>query len=156
MAPERYTLIALCSGGGGPGITQLPHLRLLTVTGPMHVTGVSQTVSRRKIFICRPVSAADESACATKIVTGLAQQAYRRPVTATDLKPLLQFYDQGRKEGGFENGVRMALQAILASPQFLFRLEPVPTALRAGQTYRVGDVALASRLSYFLWAMPPD
>ncbi len=155
MAPHEFTL-ADPNIGSAPGVTTLPHLKDLTITGPFTVTGVSDTVSRQQIFICRPVTAADEIPCATKIVTRLAEEAYRRPVTATDLKPLLTFFQRGRQQGNFESGIRMALQAILISPDFLFRLERAAGVARAGQDYRISDVALASRLSYFLWAMPPD
>jgi hypothetical protein len=95
--------------------------------------------------------------CATKIVSRLAEQAYRRPVDATDVSGLTKFYQQGRKEGGnFEAGIRMALQAVLASPQFIFRLEEAPATAKPGQNYRISDFDLASRLSYFLWASVPD
>jgi hypothetical protein len=120
------------------------------------VTGVSDTPSRRKIFTCRPTTAGEESACAAEIVTRLARQAYRGPVGAEDLQGLIGFYDQGRKDGGFESGIRMALQAILASPRFLFRLERAPATLRAGQNYQINDLDLASRLSFFLWGTVPD
>ncbi len=155
LEPESHTLADL-DIGSAQGITTLPHLRTMTVVGPFHVTGVSNTVSRRKIFVCRPVTAAGETPCATKIVTNLATEAYRRPVTPGELQALMRFYRLGRKQGDFENGVRMALQAVLASPHFLFRLEREPVAVRPGQDYRIGDLALASRLSYFLWATPPD
>jgi Protein of unknown function (DUF1592)/Protein of unknown function (DUF1588)/Protein of unknown function (DUF1595)/Protein of unknown function (DUF1587)/Protein of unknown function (DUF1585) len=155
LSPHRYTL-ADTQIGDGPGITTLPHVRDMTITGPFHVTGVSDTVSRQKIFICRPVTLAGETPCAAKIVTNLATEAYRRPVTPGELQALMNFYQLGRKQGDFESGVRMALQAILASPHFLFRLEREPVSVRPGQDYRIGDLALASRLSYFLWATPPD
>ncbi|HVB39247.1 MAG TPA: DUF1595 domain-containing protein, partial [Vicinamibacterales bacterium] len=155
LEPERHTLADL-DIGSAQGVTTLPHLRTMTVEGPFHVTGVSSTVSRRKIFICRPVTPAGETPCATKIVMGLATEAYRRPVTPAELHDLMKFYALGRKQGDFENGVRMALQAVLASPHFLFRLEREPVSARPGQDYRIGDLALASRLSYFLWATPPD
>ncbi|MDE3155202.1 MAG: DUF1595 domain-containing protein, partial [Acidobacteriota bacterium] len=119
LSPHRYTL-ADTQIGDGPGVTTLPHVRELTVTGPFHVTGVSNTVSRQKIFICRPVTQADETPCARQIVTKLGTEAYRRPLTASELGDLMHFYALGRKQGDFENGVRMALQAILASPHFLF------------------------------------
>jgi cytochrome c551/c552 len=153
MEPQAYTL-ADPNIGDAPGVTTLPHVRMMTMTGPFNVTGVSETVSRDRIFICRPTSAADETACATKIVAHLATEAYRRPVTPKDLQPLLGFYRESRQHGDFESGIRTALQAILASPDFLFRMEP--EAVRAGQNIRISDLALASRLSYFLWATAPD
>ncbi len=155
VKPIEFTL-ADTNIGSAQGVTSLPHLRDLSISGPFSVTGVSDTISRQRIFVCRPASAADEMPCVRKILTNLAGQAYRRPATAEDLKPLMTFYEQGRNGHDFESGVRMALQAILASPDFLFRLEPQPAATRAAQNYRVDDLGLASRLSYFLWALPPD
>ena len=138
------------------GTTALTHLRDFTVSGPLSVTGVSDTESRRKIFTCRPTNAAEEARCAADIVRNLATQAYRGPVHADDLKDLMAFYERGRKDGDFEAGVRLAVQAILASPRFLFRMEQAPATLRAGQTYRVSDLDLASRLSFFVWGSVPD
>jgi len=138
------------------GTTALAHLRDFTVSGPLSVTGVSDTESRRRIFSCRPISAAEESACAADIVRKLASQAYRGPVAAEDFKDLMAFYDRGRKQSDFEGGIRMAVQAILASPRFLFRIEQTPSTLKAGQTYRISDSDLASRLSFFLWGSVPD
>src|SRR5687768_13960154 len=123
MPPIDHTL-ADSQIGSGFGITTLPHLREFAVTGPFTVTGVSDTPSRRKIFTCRPTSAADEATCAAEIIRRLATQAYRGPITAADFDGLNKFFQQGRKEGGdFESGIRLALQAMLASPKFLFRLE---------------------------------
>jgi hypothetical protein len=138
------------------GTTALPHIRDFTITGPFTVSGVSDTASRRRIFSCRPTGAAEEQACARDIIKRLATQAYRGPVGAEDFKELMTFYDQGRKKGDFEGGVRLALQAILASPRFLFRMEEVPATVRPGQIYRITDLDLASRLSFFLWGAPPD
>jgi Protein of unknown function (DUF1592)/Protein of unknown function (DUF1588)/Protein of unknown function (DUF1587)/Protein of unknown function (DUF1595)/Protein of unknown function (DUF1585) len=156
IAPIEYTL-ADSQIGSSFGVTTLPHVRDFAITGPLKVTGISDTPSRRRLFACRPLSAADETPCATKIATRIAEQAYRRPVDAADVAGLMKFYDQGRKEGGnFEAGIRMALQAILASPQFIFRLEEAPATAKPGQNYRISDYDLASRLSYFLWASVPD
>jgi mono/diheme cytochrome c family protein len=156
IAPIEYTL-ADSQIGSSFGVTTLPHVRDFAITGPLKVTGISDTPSRRRIFACRPLSAADETPCATRILTRIAEQAYRRPVDGTDVAGLMKFYDQGRKEGGnFEAGIRMALQAILASPQFIFRLEEAPATAKPGQNYRISDYDLASRLSYFLWASVPD
>ena len=156
MPPIDHTL-ADSQIGAGFGITTLPHLREFAVTGPFTVTGVSDTPSRRKIFTCRPTSAADEAACAATIIRRLATQAYRGPLSAADFEGLNKFFQQGRQDGGdFESGIRMALQAILASPKFLFRLEQAPATLRAGQNYRISDLDLAERLSFFLWAGGPD
>jgi hypothetical protein len=139
----------------GQGITVLPHIRDFTVIGPNTVTGVSDTSSRRRIFTCRPTATSEEAACAEQIVKRLGTQAFRAPLTADELTGLMAFYDQGRKRGDFETGVRLALQAILASPRFVFRFEEA-SATRAARTYRVNDVDLASRLAFFLWASVPD
>ncbi len=138
------------------GVTALPHLRDMSVVGPSTVTGVSDTPSRRRIFSCRPTTAAEERGCAEQIVKGLASQAHREPVGTDDFNDLMRFYDQGRQKGDFENGVRFALQATLASPRFLFRLEQTPTLLKASASYRINDLDLASRLSFFLWDTVPD
>ena len=138
------------------GTTALTHLRDFTVSGPLAVTGVSDTESRRKIFTCRPTAAIEESTCAADIIRKLASQAYRGPVAADDLKELMSFFERGQKAGDFEGGIRLAVQAILASPRFLFRIEQTPSTLKAGQTYRVNDHDLASRLSFFLWGSMPD
>jgi hypothetical protein len=154
IAPIEQTM-ADSQIGSGFGITALPHLREFAVTGPMKVTGVSDSPSRRRIFTCRPTAPAEETACATEIVKRLAVLAYRGPVSTDDVRKLMVFYEQGRATD-FEEGVRMALQAVLASPKFLFRLEDVPAAVRPGQNYRIGEYALASRLSFFLWGSGPD
>ncbi len=155
LAPIDHTL-ADSRIGTGFGITAMPHLQAVTVTGPFDVTGVSDTPSRRRIFSCRPTSAAEETACATAIVKRIATQAYRGPVETQDFADLMRFYDEGRKGGDFESGIRLAIQGILANPRFLFRVERTPAALRAGQTFRLGDLDLASRLSFFLWDTVPD
>jgi hypothetical protein len=140
----------------GQGITLLPHLRDLRIIGPSRVTGVSDTPSRRRIFTCRPTSAAEEPGCARDIVGRLATQAFRGPVSGDDLQGLLAFYQDGRSRSDFETGVRLALQAILASPRFVFRFEEAPASVRPGQSYRLSDADLASRLSFFLWGTAPD
>lgn len=141
---------------GVPGLIALPHLQTLTVAGPFVVAGVSDTPSRRKIFVCAPASAKDELPCAEKIVSTLARQAFRRPATDADTEFLMTYYQQGRNEGNFESGIRMAVQAIIANPKFVFRFEDNPSNVAAGKNYRISDLELASRLSYFLWSSPPD
>jgi len=138
------------------GVTLMPHLRDMTVNGPFAVTGVSDTVSRRLVFTCRPTTASEEAPCASDILEGLAARAFRGPTSPADLDVLMGFYQQGRQKGDFEQAIRFALQAILASPRFVFRLEEVPATLRAGQTYRINDHDVASRLSFFLWGSVPD
>ena len=142
--------------GSELGITNVPHLRDMTVTGPHNATGVSETASRRKIFICRPTTPDEERPCAERIISNLGGSAYRRPLQAKDVKGIMTFYDQGRAEGGFELGIRMALEAILASPHFIFRMEELPAGARPGQRYAVAPNDLASRLSFFIWGAPPD
>ena len=142
--------------GSEQGITNVAHLREFTVTGPYNPTGVSETASRRKIFTCRPTKAEEERSCAEKIVTQLGSAAYRRPLSASDLKGLMKFYEDGAKDGGFEIGVRTALEAILASPHFIFRLEEIQGGGRSGSRSAINDFDLASRLSFFLWGTPPD
>jgi hypothetical protein len=152
--------------GIGYGVTALPHLRELTVTGPARVTGLSDTPSRRKIFTCRPAEsdgsspsglAAKDETCAAGIVRRLASQAYREPVGAADFADLMRLYNQERAKNGFEPGIRLALQAILSNPRFLIRIEQTPSApLAPGGIYRISDADLASRLSFFLWGTLPD
>jgi hypothetical protein len=154
VAPIDHTL-ADTEIGIAYGITTLPHVRSLSILGPHRVTGVSDTVSRRAVFSCRPTAPEDERPCAEAIVRRLATAAFRRPVDPGDLQRLMQFYDRGRTTGNFERGVARAFEAILASPQFLFRVETVP-AQNASRTYRLSDLDLASRLSFFLWGMGPD
>jgi mono/diheme cytochrome c family protein len=128
----------------------------ITVAGPFNVQGPGETVTREKIFVCRPSGAGDEQACATKVLSNLARRAYRRPVGADDLTPLVALYRTGAQNGGFEAGVRLALQKILVSPAFLFRAEVDPPGAASGTIYRISDVELASRLSFFLWSSIPD
>jgi hypothetical protein len=139
------------------GVTALPHMRDMTILGPSQVTGVSETVSRRKIFTCRPTIAKEEETCAAEILKRLTGQAYRGTATADDLQDAMSFYEQGRKKGDFESGIRMALQSVLVSPRFLFRLEQAPPRRRRPPVpYRISDQDLASRLSFFLWESVPD
>lgn len=139
-----------------PGVTSLPHLSDLSIVGPYNVTGVSETPSRARIFVCHPSANEDGLPCAKKILTKLARQAYRRPVTTSDVADLLGFYQQGLNKGGFELGIATALQAIIASPEFVFRFERMPAGVAPGTNYRISDLELASRLSYFLWSTAPD
>jgi cytochrome c553 len=155
LSPQDYTL-ADTQIGDGYGVTTLPHVRDFSITGPFKVTGVSDTPSRRRIFACRPTEPSEEAPCAMAILKRLTSQAYREPASSGDVEPLMKFYNQGRKDGDFESGIRLGLQAILASPRFLLRLEEAPATLRAGQNYRVTDLDLASRLSFFIWDAGPD
>src|SRR5687767_14606558 len=154
IAPIDHTM-ADTEIGIAFGITTLPHLRSLSIVGPHRVTGVSDTPSRRRVFACRPLSQAEETPCAADIVRRLATQAFRRPVSDKDHARLMSFYARGRKDKNFETGVTKALEAILASPQFVFRIEEAPARLTAG-AYRLSDHELATRLSFFLWGRGPD
>jgi mono/diheme cytochrome c family protein len=176
IAPIDHTL-ADTQIGVAYGVTTLPHLKDLAIAGPQRVTGVSDTVSRRKIFVCRPTAPDEERPCATRIVDALATGAFRRRPTEHERERLMTFFDEGRKARNFEAGITSALEAILASPQFVFRLEPAGAsasartgtdrasarqahahadAERIGDVERIGDAELATRLSFFLWASSPD
>ena len=154
LRPHEWSLAG--GGSGGNGITSLPHLRDLIVSGPYNTTGISETTARAKIFSCRPTVPSEELACAREIVSRLGSEAYRRPLSGNDISGLMNFYSAGSARGGFEGGVRRALEAILASPHFVFRFEREPENKDPGEIYRLSDVDLASRLSFFLWGMPPD
>jgi Protein of unknown function (DUF1592)/Protein of unknown function (DUF1588)/Protein of unknown function (DUF1587)/Protein of unknown function (DUF1595)/Protein of unknown function (DUF1585) len=153
MSPIEHTL---ADSHIGLGVTALPHLRDLSISGPHVVTGIADNVVRRRIFTCRPTTEAEELPCAREIVDQLATRAYRGPVNPTDFAGLMNFYQQGRQQGGFEAGVKFTLQAILASPRFIFRFEDGTAAGAESQTRRIGQLELASRLSYFLWSTLPD
>lgn len=144
-------------------------IEFLAISGPHNVAGRGETASRAKIFVCRPVSNSvsnsssgkNEALCAKKILSTLARRAFRRPVTDVDVAPLMAFYDNGRRTGDFDDGIQQALEAMLVSPDFLFRVERDPrSAVRSGAAsgavYRLNDFELASRLSFFLWSSIPD
>jgi hypothetical protein len=136
----------------------LARLKTVGVEGPYEVKGISSSPSRDRLFVCKPTSAADESACAEKIFTNLARRAYRRPVNAADVEAPMTFYKQARAEenGSFDAGIRAGVARILASPSFLYRVERDAVGVRAGTAHPVSDVELASRLSFFLWSSIPD
>jgi mono/diheme cytochrome c family protein len=140
-----------------PGLTTLPHLRGLSIVGPNHVTGVSETSSRNKVFVVYPAHETDEPAAARAIVTSLVRGAYRKPASAADVNEALGFYKKRRAEGeSFDEGIRASLEAILANPQFIFRFEHATAKAQPGRNYAISDLELASRLSFFLWSAPPD
>ena len=148
------------SGGNGVNLSQ-PHVAAVIVTGPFFSPSAENaqahdTPSRQRIFLCHPATASEEAPCADKIVTQLARHGYRRPVTPADTNLLMASYREGRKEGGFEQGIEMAIRRLLVSPEFLFRVERDPTNVPHKTNYRVSDLALASRLSFFLWSSIPD
>ena len=132
------------------------YLRSVEIVGPYTVTGSGDTPSRGRIFVCQPASPSDEAACAKTILSTLAKRAFRRPVTDVDLQTLLALYNEGRAEGGFQIGIEHAVEGLLVSPEFLFRVERDPHASTSGAPYRISSLELASRLSFFLWGSIPD
>jgi mono/diheme cytochrome c family protein len=136
--------------GGKPAVARV------TISGPYDVIGVGETPSRRRIFVCHPISGADEEPCARKILFALAHRAYRRPVTEEDGKTLLSLYHEGHSRAGFEAGIEAALERILTGPEFLFRVERDPSDAAPGTAHGVSGLELASRLSFFLWSTIPD
>jgi hypothetical protein len=134
-------------------------LASVTISGPYEVKGSGDTPSRRRLFVCRPATGAAasvETACARQILQTLTRRAYRRPSAGADVERLMPFYTAGRAEGGFDTGIERALERVLVSPQFLFRIESQPDNATAGAAYRITDLELASRLSFFLWSSIPD
>jgi hypothetical protein len=133
-----------------------PGVKSVSIGGPFKVEGPGDTPSRRRLFICRPTNSAGENPCAKQILSTVARRAFRRPVTDTDIEPLLKLYETQRKQGNFETGIEFALQSILSDPDFLFRIERDPPKSGVGSVYRLSDIELASRLSFFLWSSIPD
>jgi hypothetical protein len=156
LSPHEWSLTDRQVGVDGYGLTNPAHMKDLIISGPFDVTGVSDTPSRNEILSCRPAGESEELACAEQIIERLGPKAFRRPLTADDRESLLGFYELGAEEGGFEIGVRTVVEALLASPDFLFRFEEAPTDVQIGDVYRISDLDLAARLSYFLWGLPPD
>jgi mono/diheme cytochrome c family protein len=143
--------------GSIPGFLFYPHVGQVWIEGPYDAKGASDTASRNKIFTCRPKTQAEETPCARNIVSSLIKHAYRRPAAPEDLAAVMQFYTSARSDkGSFDDGIEAALQRILADPEFVYRGEPEPASLAPGKSYRISDLALASRLSFFLWSSVPD
>ena len=142
------------------GFTNTPQVSSIMISGPANGARPAAAPEIRpaahKILICTPASSADEVPCARKILNALARQAYRRPLTDADTERLLTFYQAGRNTGDFEDGIERALEFILAHPEFVFRTEDAPANVKPGQPYRISDLELASRLSFFLWSTVPD
>ena len=155
MKPIEHTL-ADTQIGTGYGVTTLAHLRNLSIIGPTTVTGVSDNAVRRQVFSCRPTKTLPAAACAKTIIERLATQAYRRPVAAADINQLMPLFEKGLATGDFDAGIRAALQGMLSSLHFIFRVEETPAGVRPGDIYKINDVDLASRLSFFLWGTIPD
>ena len=139
-----------------PEMERYPTIPGVDISGPFNVTGISETESRRRVFTCRPASAAEELPCARRILAQLAASAFRRPVNDADLQAPLAFYTMGRESGDFDAGIEGGLTAILSSTKFLFRAEPAPAGAASGSVHALGDLALASRLSFLLWSEGPD
>jgi mono/diheme cytochrome c family protein len=139
-----------------PQIQNYPAIGFVRIQGPFNAQRPHDSASRRKIFVCRPSSSVPEAACARQILGTLARRAYRRPTTANEMTTLMTFFTDGRKGATFEDGIEYSLRLLLSSPQFLVRAEREPVAVKAGQPYRVTDLELASRLSFFLWSSVPD
>ena len=154
---NRHYQRSVLESGPLEGFTFSPQIGQVVITGPYKATPAKDLPSRRKIMVCEPATGSNEIECAKKILSGLARRAYRRPVKTADMEDLLSEYQSGRNQGGdFESGIERALQAILADPEFVFRGEAVPAGVKPGQAYRISDLELASRLSFFLWSSPPD
>ncbi len=138
-------------------VAGMPKLRTVSIDGPYNVKGISENLSRKRLFVCHPSANQDETECATKILTNLARGAYRHPVTASDVEAPMSFYKQSRQGGGsFDDGVRAGVARVLSSPYFLYRVEKDPADARSGAAHPVSDIELASRLSFFLWSSIPD
>jgi hypothetical protein len=146
----------LLSAQGPGGLPRVPDVLAIEVLGPTKATGLATTPSRKKIFICSPANEAEEAPCARKIIENFASRAFRRPVTEADLAAPLRFYEAGYRQNGFEGGIQQAVMAVLASPKFLYRVSAVPEDAKPGTIYRISDIELASRLSFFLWSQGPD
>jgi len=159
FVPGRaYPGYGFAPGAGGPGGRRAPAGPSIEIIGPYHPQGKPvQTESRARVFICKPPAESEEASCAARILGEIAHRAFRRPVTSKDLAAPMAFFKQGREDSGsFEGGIQNGILAILASPKFLYRAEPPPASLAAGTNYRVDDLELASRLSFFLWSTIPD
>jgi mono/diheme cytochrome c family protein len=171
---DRHFMRSTVQTGPTPGYTFFPHVGTIRIEGPFNATQAKDSASRRKIFICTPKTAAEETACARRIATNLVTYAFRRPATQADVNLLMAFYEQGRKEKNFDTGIELVLARILSSVQFIYRIEEEPAtrtgstagatilasqraqAPRTPPTYRLNDLDLASRLSFFLWSSIPD
>ena len=133
-----------------------PSIGQVTISGPYDATGPGDTEARRRIFVCKPASEAQEADCAKKIIANFARKAYRRPVAADDVADLMPFYEAGRKESNFDNGIEKVIERVLVSPQFLYRIERENLKMPVGTAYPLSDLELASRISFFLWSSVPD
>jgi mono/diheme cytochrome c family protein len=133
-----------------------PAVDTVQIAGPYNAAGPGETASRRRVFVCEPTDGGNEERCARRILQTLSRRAYRRPVNDADVQVLLGFYQTGRRSGGFDAGIEFAMRRVLVSPEFLFRIEQDPVNAKSGSAYRLSDLELASRLSFFLWSSIPD
>ena len=154
--PELYPWGNSSTFGTNVGSNAYLKIVKVDIAGPFSPAGPGDTPSRRRIFVCQPTAPATEEPCATKILTTLARRAFRRPVTIDDVRPLLHIYTKTRQTGSFSDGIQAALERLLVDPNFLFRVEREPAAAKPGVPYRISDLELASRLSFFLWSSMPD
>ncbi len=154
IRPHDWSLAS--NGTASAGTTAPSHIMELAILGPSKVTGISESPSRKVIFSCKPANEASALPCADQIITRLGTRAYRRPLTSHDKAGLMGFYKKGAAAGGFEEGIRVAIQVMLASPHFVFRIEEAPANAAPGTDYRISDTDLATRLSFFLWGTIPD
>ena len=154
LETERQPLQSHFNEQRHPRLT--PAVYQVSITGPYAPQGADVTPSRRRIFLCQPAASSEEEACAREILSTLLRRAYRRPISEEDVARSMAFYQKGRSAGDFDNGIGNALSAVLVSPEFLFRVELDPAALAPGTAYRISDLELASRLSFFLWSSIPD
>ncbi len=153
VTPSRLPLWTFRTG---PGFARPRTVESIEIAGPYEPKRTGDTASRRRIFTCQPASLMRENTCARAILATLARRAFRRPVTDEDVTILHDFYTQGRRQGSFDAGIQRALESLLVDPEFLFRIERDPADVAPGTAYRIGDLELASRLSFFLWASIPD
>jgi len=160
---DRHFLRSTIETGGLPGFSFYPHVGYIRIDGPYNAKGAGDSLSRRMIFICNPARAENEAkdekaenACAEKIIAGLIRHAYRHPATSGDVEKVMTFYQKGRNEGTFDKGIATAIQRVLLDPEFIFRKEAEPANVPAAAKYRISDMELASRLSFFLWSTIPD
>jgi cytochrome c5 len=142
--------------GAIPGFIFYPHVGQVWIEGPYNPAGAKETASRKRVFVCTPATPKEEDACASRIASALVKRAYRRPASNADLASLMEFYRAGRGDGSFDRGVEAIVQRVLTDPEFVYRLEAEPASVPTGKTYRVSDLGLASRLSFFLWSSVPD
>jgi len=160
LGPERLPTTSFAYGGGtrtdATRGKQLMGVESVRILGPFNGKRPVDTPSLRAVFVCRPTTAAEETPCARRIVTRLARRAYRRPATGRDVTELLRHYTRGRQGASFEAGIQRTLEAVLVDPEFLFRVEREPATAKPGSVFRVSDLELASRLSFFLWSSVPD